>query len=215
MNVHVITPLGRPQNYAKLAGMILGQGVSSWIILLDQHQRMVLPTFGGKCKFQSYEVAGGGHRGAMLMNVALKEYNFISDDWYCWLCDDDWLPPNFIETLRANAAEDAALIICSLQRGDQIPVKASQVGHPGHPCWSLLASPQGLCYGGISFEQGIMRGNAIREFRKSNVIDPMDPNEKALIAMAKSFRTQYISELFIWFNYLEPGRWNSHDDNPR
>lgn len=212
MNLHVLTPLARLENYGKLAGMLKADGVASWNLLLDHRQKVDLPDFGGWARFHTYGIPLNGHPGAILINRALRDFDFIPEDWYCWLCDDDWLQPQFTYSLQE---PEGQLIVCSMHRGDQVPAVPSQPGHPGHPTWPLIANPMSLHYGGISFQQGIMRGDMIRDYRSRTEIHALDPNEKALIEMARKYPTQYRPEVFIWLNYLEPGRWNHVERKPR
>lgn len=198
MTLNVITPLGRPERYSEMGAMLFNQGIKNWILLLDDHQKLVLPDFDGRAHFQTYARSPWGSPGVVLCNMAMRQYPFADNEWYLWLCDDDWLPEDFV--IRVKKAEAKDLIICSMLRGHH--------STSNHPCWPLIAKPGPLGYGGIGFEQGIMRGGMIKHYRKHQAIDSLELNEKHLIAMVALYQTVYLPEVAVYFNWIEPGRWD-------
>lgn len=201
MKIHVCTPISRMQHLRKLAHVLKSQGAASWILLIDQNQSDRIDNFGGWATIQRYASEAKTEPGCVLTNRYLSAWPFVDDDWYTMICDDDWIPEGFLTRLMSSASPETDLIICSMKRGQNTPKPG------GHPTWDLVASPNSLNYGYIGFEQGTIRGRAIKDYRSKNQIGVVEPNEKVLISMAKQYNTVYVPDAFVLFNYLEPGRW--------
>lgn len=202
MIFHVITPFARTANHKKLGAMLQNQGVASWILLLHPGQAIDLERWSGWCRTVTLDIPKTDCVAATLCNRFLLDYDFRDDQWYCFLCDDDWIPAGFFSGLAKKIVPKDKLAIVGMLRGNSIPT------NPGHPTWPLIPSPDSLRYGFVGFEQGIFEGGALRDYRSNHAIGLADPNELVLITMAKERGAAFIPDLNVWFNYLEPGRWD-------
>lgn len=180
--------------------MLKERGVSQWIALLQSHEVFVCnKTDDLETEIVQIDTAGGTDIGCALWNRWIATAEIEPDARYLMLCDDDWLPEGFIEALNEVPA-DAPLIVTSMKRGQHAK---------HHPAWTLIADPEAMRYGVVGFEQGIYLGSTLLEYRASTAIDIRQVNEKVLIDIAQRVNGVYLRDLHIWFNYLEPGRWDN------
>lgn len=129
-----------------------------------------------------------------LSQVAMKS---DSERYICLLNDDDYYEPNFFEKL---AKVISPVVMVSMLRGHNImPDPATQ-----HPTTPLIASGQALHFGGFGLEQVLFKPSALQKVG----VNPNDEVEATLIDIARSSPMEIVSGAHVWFNYLEPGRWN-------
>lgn len=205
---HVVTPFSRSENFTPLANMLYREGAASWTLLLRDGETVAVkepPPMAAMdwLKIRSLNVAvpSAIHAGLMLILAYVQGTEFVPEDRYIFLCDDDWIEPGFFEKLDD---QTAPVIVVGMLRGQHTPT------HPGHPTWPLIPSPQSMHYGFAGFEQGILRGHVINELRGivPDMLARFLPNEDLLFRAARQFETAYVPGVNIWFNYLEPGRWD-------
>jgi hypothetical protein len=142
--------------------------------------------------------------GHFLFNYALdllargSEGIKIQDqDYYSIITDDDFYEPDFFKKL---SRLDGDAIITSMKRGDH------SVGR--HPKTTLLARPDFMRRGLVSLEQLFLSGRLARTMRLERSFD----SDGLLVEqVVERHQVTYAPEAFVWFNYLEPGRW---DDSP-
>ena len=111
------------------------------------------------------------------------------------LNDDDFYEPGFFQKIEKYTGD---VVICSMKRGDLGKQKSE------HPTSSLLAGPNSMYCGAVGGEQLIASARVMRNRR----YDPDYCADFSMISqLAKAYEIQYAPEAFVWFNYLEPGRW--------
>lgn len=185
-----------------MAALLRCQRVASWTVLITPDEKAPPLTLNGWLKIERYDSMGMLDVGLALNNQFFQQHEFADSDWYTVLCDDDWLPDNYFDEIEQRVNAETEVIVTSMLRGQQTPDSG------GHPTWKLTASAESLNYGFVGLEQGIFLGRALKNYRSKQPIALIDPNEAVLIRMAKAYRTQYLTDVFVWFNYLEPGRWS-------
>ena len=133
------------------------------------------------------------------INKFLSGAALVDDDYYCFLADDDFFEPGFFTKL---AGINTSLIMVSAARGQQQP--------PGseYPCHPLIASifkmKMGLCTG----SQLIIKGRALRPLRFVESHDSDGILIEQLWNSCPHEQFCFMPDVWTWFNYLEPGRWN-------
>ncbi len=186
--IHIITPFVRPENFFALRDMIpIG---FDWIIL-------PLP-----CG----EPEPGCSNGCYVkINrwIDTWERAIRDDDWFAFLCDDDGYPEGFWNKFVAWVDEASDVAIVSMERGER------QVGssYHAHPTWPLIASACNMSRTRVGLEQMILRGSVLKTFRIKD--DPVGDGmlAESLVA-SEALRISYMPNLFVRFNWLEPGRYN-------
>lgn len=201
MKYHVVTPFSRPANYTPLKEMLRPMGVD-WHILMDQHTTWELPNDEDWIKqysFPKVEPAWKMWRQCINQFAWLPE--IVDGDRYAILNDDDFYEPGFFEKIDA---VDAEVIICSMKRGDAIP--AGIEPFRAHGTDTLVGCQENMVPCRVSTEQIILSG---RLFRKINLVLHQHCDGLMIEAMVNDFGAIYVPDAYVWFNYLEPGRWES------
>ena len=121
-------------------------------------------------------------------------------EYYLFLCDDDFYEDDFFMKLRPYLIRDGALpVIVSMKRG--IPGS-----HPTskHSTTTLIADRANMCIDKIGLEQIILRGDILDRVRFMNW-----SGADGILAqlIAESPDVIYLPDIYVYFNYLEKGRW--------
>lgn len=205
---HVVTPFSRSENFEPLANMLYREGAASWTLLLTAGETVgvkELPPSAAMDWLHVCEVKAvrnpGIHIAISLVFEYIRTGDVVGSDRYVFLPDDDWLEPGFFEKIDSYTEP---LIMVGMLRGQHTPT------NPGHPTWPLIPARSSLSYGFTAFEQGIFSGQLLRDLRGSAewMLQTNQPNEALLFHAARNNDTAYVPDVNIWFNYLEPGRWD-------
>lgn len=198
--------MSRQENFEPLCQLYRREGAATWTILLKQEEDLKLkePIPMGAfewLKIFKYTIRSWAPPALPLIYCHIIHTKFEENDRYIFLCDDDWIEPGFFEKLD-NITEP--MIIVGMLRGQHTPTD------PGHPTWPLIPSPSSLHYGFTGFEQGIFTGKILRDMRQEAAgwVLRSVPNEMMLFKAAERYPTAYVPGVNVWFNYLEPGRWD-------
>lgn len=160
-----------------------GYGVTYWETL------WTCPNEGhGSCREGNWRIK------KWLEQVAMKS---DSDRYICLLNDDDYYEPHMLDKL---AGVTSPVVMVSMLRGHNImPDPATQ-----HPTTPLTASRNALYFGGFGLEQVLFKPAALQKVG----VNPNDEVEATLIDIAAASPMEIVPNACVWFNYLEPGRWN-------
>ncbi len=135
------------------------------------------------------------------INKFIKEEKIIDNDWYGFLNDDDWFEDNILKI----ADMEGDVIFCSMKRGHTVPGKAEyQHGI------STLIPFSGVNIGEIGLEQIFIKGYILKQlqFENEEVFDGL-----MAVELQRKYIIKYETELYAYFNYLQPGRWNIMNEN--
>ncbi len=135
------------------------------------------------------------------LNQFIKKGDIQDDDLYMFMCDDDAIER---EDLKAISLFNGEVLFISMLRGHKIPDNVT--GFSRHPVNTLIASPQNIQPTSIGLEQFVIRGKILKtlKFNNSRTAD----GEMAVYLKDKC-QCEYAPEIFVKFNYFEPGRWVS------
>lgn len=200
MNYHVITPFSRFENLKPLAGLLGACGVQ-WHLLLDETLPFRIHFTDCRIEPTYYPVSAPFWRmWRNSINSFITDGNIIPEDRYMILNDDDWYEPGFFQKIDAHKGK---AIVCTMLRGHQTPPVSDPVrAHPTNP---LIASPQNMHPGGVGIEQIILSGDLFATVR---LADHPHADGMMIQAVYNAMPIDYAPEACVWFNYLEPGRWN-------
>jgi len=196
MTFHVLTPFSRWFNLIEMGDCLKRQGVQ-WHLLLDE---------GAK----THDLGSWVHQyefpppppdffvGHWMINQFLEKVGVNDDDYYIVLTDDDFTEPGFFKKVEG-CTED--IVIVSMQRGHP-----PTVGIGAGPFDTLMASPSNLMVGSVGFEQLVIKGRILKQYR----LDPVYHADGLLIIKlyqehADKFR--FVQDALVYFNYLPPGRY--------
>jgi len=133
------------------------------------------------------------------LNKFLDSKTLVDNDYYMFLSDDDFLEPTFFKKIEGINSD---FIIVSMKRGDNMP-KGTRYGTR-----TLGASWKVMGKRGIGGEQIIVKGKILKNerFRKNIIGDGWFIRKMWKRHPHKNFT--FVKDAYVWFNYLEPGRWD-------
>lgn len=210
MTFNVITSLARPENIVDIINHLKDTGVILHIITDDDAKFEVNFT---EPWIKHYVCPNKGSEFWVRCHSALNWFfeNHVPNDenYYCVMNDDDGYEDDFFTKLtnsinnsivRGNSND---LIICSMMRGNNIPSDAIPVRQ--HPTYTLYAHPSNMQVGGVGLEQFIAKGKILKKHK----IPLTTCGDGELIQkLTSEYDVLYLPELYVRFNYFEPGRWN-------
>lgn len=131
-------------------------------------------------------------------NKYLASGKLIDDDYYMFISDDDFLEPGFFNKIKD---VDTDIILVSMKRGDNVTKSGST---------STLVPGRGrMLRSWVATEQLIIKGKIIKNER---FIDQHSADGCLISSLWGKFPRKYFTlkpDVYVWFNYLEAGRWNS------
>ncbi len=200
MRNHVITPLNRFENYGKLCELLRPQGIQ-WHIITDQGATKATPD---EPWIHSYCMNNDGApfwaRCNKAINWFLDHHALYMGDRYGILNDDDAYEEGFFEKLNEFPSECIAV---SMKRGNKTPKDA--IAERAHGTNTLVAAPENMKVGHVGVEQLLVSGRILTQCRLPIHICG---DGQWIEYIAATQPIVYVPDVFVLFNYLEPGRWD-------
>lgn len=203
---HVLTPFNRFENLNRILGMLAGQRKSTFEIIWH-------PIFNDDLRFgfhfpQRWVVPGYVPPSlpfwscwADAMNRYISAGPLDPEARYCILNDDDYYEPDFFAKIDGHQGE---VIVCGMKRGDQIP--PGVIAERAHGTNTLEARPEFVAVGSIGAEQMITSGRIWGAYGFNNTIAA---DGERIVKVCAENPVEFAPEAYVWFNYLEPGRWKT------
>lgn len=206
---HILTPLKRVQNLRSLIGMLQYQEGIVWHILMDWDMgfRIEFPQRWIHTYYVQQHHEKFWERCNFAINWFLDNHTIFTEDYYCILNDDDGYPPNFFTQLRK---ADGDVLITSMKRGDATP--AGVQPERAHGFDTLIAKEEHMKPGYVGVEQIFMKGKVIKDVRLPLTIAG---DGEMIQWVCQHHKPTFVPDLFVWFNYLEPGRWTPTSSTPQ
>lgn len=135
----------------------------------------------------------GWHPANWKANYFLDHWNIEENDRYANLSDDDFYEPGFYRKISKHKGD---VVVVSMRRGD--------VAIGGYPKHTLVAKAENLKGAGIGGQQLIVSGRVIRGFRYGR---EYAGDWEFISKIISKHRVEFAPEAFVYFNYLQPGRW--------
>lgn len=110
--------------------------------------------------------------------------------YYSFLNDDDHYEPDFFDKIRKECTGDEKVIIVSMKRTPE-------------GLHDLIADRKNMSEGFVGLEQMIIKGSILKNLRFVDYSHSADGKLAGQIADG----AKYLKDVFVLFNYLEPGRW--------
>lgn len=191
----VITPFTRFENLVPLSRMLKCEGIF-WHPILNDDLPFGIHNILWIEPWYCPKPEEGFNPVHSAINFFLSRATIHPEDRYLFLMDDDWWEPGFLEKLDKHEGE---LLICSMLRGQHQPPKGLPYGTD-----PLTAAPENLKVGHVGAEQLIVSGRLLKDCK----FGPEPFADGLLIEkLAKEHKVEFVPEANVWFNYLEPGRW--------
>ena len=129
-------------------------------------------------------------------NEFLSSGMLVDNDYYMFLSDDDFLEPDFFEKIKDIKTD---IILVSMKRGDNNLKSGSN--NTLVPAWNRMVRSW------VATEQLIIKGKIIKNER---FIDQHSADGCLIGSLWRKLPHLFTlkTDAYIWFNYLEPGRWN-------
>jgi hypothetical protein len=207
---NVITPLARFNNLNDLTKHLSNKGIRWHVITdIDSNQNLEIENEWTKHYICPNEGQTFWERCNFSINWFIENQEINDDEYYCILNDDDGYENDFFNKIKKYIYESESqkrpndLIICSMLRGHNTPMDAIPVRR--HPTNTLFARPDLMTVGNVGVEQFIVKGKILKNHR----LPLTTCGDGELISLlVKLYDTLYLPEVYVWFNYFEPGRWN-------
>jgi GT2 family glycosyltransferase len=135
------------------------------------------------------------------LNQFIELGGIQDDDLYMFMCDDDAIERDDLKAIEVFTGE---VLFISMLRGHKIPDNSTGVSR--HPVSTLIAAPENIKPCSIGIEQIVVRGKILKSLKFNN---SSTADGEVAVYLKKHFKCEYAPEIFIKFNYFEPGRWMS------
>lgn len=200
-NYHALTPFSRFQNLEKLIRLLEKMPVT-WHVIFDEglpfdihfNQSWIQKSYCPRSEpFWSM--------WADALNRFISAGRIDPNGFYCILNDDDLYEPDFFHKIEQHTGE---VIICSMKRGDHTP--PGTLPERAHGTDTLEAKPENMVPGRVGAEQMIVSG---RVFQTCGFSNSVCADGECIAKVCSQNGVDYAPEAFVWFNALEPGRWDS------
>ena len=200
-NYHVVTPFRRFQNLEALLNMLTPMPVL-WHLLLDEGLpfSLRLPAWCTVYSCPKSEPFWSYWADSLNRFISRGFVDQNPKSRYLILNDDDFYEPDFFDKIDKR---DGEVIICSMIRGHNIP--AGVIPERAHPTHTLTAAPESVQVGHIGAEQMVCSGRIFSAYGFNNTIAA---DGERICKIASENPPEFAPEANVWFNYLEPGRWN-------
>lgn len=209
MRTHIVMPFSRPENIPTLRKMFEDQKADLvWHPICQNAEhfsefyynpRWINPTL--KTPPASCDVA------CWKINDFLAG-ELVDGDRYCFPCDDTVYEPGFFSKLNLHPGE---VVICSISRGHHAIPNHSLMysgrypNHIAHPAGTVLASPENMKIGISGMPQIFVSGKVARTVRFE---ERLDADGVMIEYLAANYSIDYAPECWVWWNYLQPGRYD-------
>lgn len=206
--ITVITPFSRKENKELLLNHLHGK--CNWIILQATTDPVI--EFPEWVTIKRYELSGTTHISNRLINAFIAE-GLEPDTQYMILNDDDFTEEGFFEKIP-----DEDIVYVSMKRRDHnirhfvFDVWERGLGHFEDGEDVFYAKPDNLRIANFGGEQFIIKGKILQNYRYglSNVGD----GKMILQMLDEGHQVSIVPEAFVYFNYLEDGRWKGFRRKP-
>lgn len=212
---NVITPMARYQNIEALIKILRPQKIQ-WHVITDEDNKT--PVAFHEPWIHHYICPNEGvdfwARSNYCINWFLNTFKLNDDEYYCVLNDDDGYERDFFRNLQneinkqISGHHNADLIITSMKRGDNIPHDVAP--NRQHGTNTLFGEPGSMKVGYVSVEQFFIKGKLLQHHRLPLTIAG---DGELIVELVQTYETTYIPNLYVLFNYLEPGRWACYQPN--
>lgn len=202
-NIHLIMPFMRHENKEKLIEAYRPMSVILHPIMFLNEltafkeelwiKPFIIPMDSKDCKVM---MPGNFKRNWFIKNCPISD-----DDYYVTVDDDDMYEPNVFDETRKM---DDDIVIISMKRGYQIPRDTPQIRR--YPTTTLIASPENIRVGEISAQQSFVKGKIFKGHFFNEEYHCWD-GEMAIHHKEDDEQIAYRPDLFVLFNFYEPGRW--------
>lgn len=195
MKYHILTPFTRKENLR----LILANFKRPDVIFHPLIDRAIeFPKEDWIEPFMFVPSPGIKHPMYNIWNKFIESGKLIDDEYYLFISDDDFLEPKFFEKLK-NINTDVILV--SMKRGDNRTKS-------GHGTNTLIPNRRRLGRSWIGTEQLVVKGKIIKNERFR---DWQNADGYLIGGLWRKYPQNiftFKTDAFVWFNYLEPGRWN-------
>lgn len=139
------------------------------------------------------------------LNLFIDNFYIIDTDLYLFMNDDDWVEEDTLDRLKGFDDNLGEVFFCSMKRGHQVP---NNEGIQQHGIETLIPY-KGVGCGSIGLEQIILKGDVLKQVKFNTSPEVQHMSDGVLAEeLQKKYDVKYLEDVFMLFNYLEPGRWN-------
>lgn len=197
MTYHVLTPFSRWSNLIEMGDILKRQGVQWHLLCVDGEPK--LPELGSWIHQYHFKPPPADFFiGHWLINQFLENVVVNDGDRYVVLTDDDFTEEGFFRKLDPY---DEDILIVSMQRGHP-----PTVGIGAGPFDTLMAAPSNLMVGSVGFEQLVIKGKVLKQYRLESVYHADGLLIIKLYGEHKE-KFRFVPDALVYFNYLPPGRY--------
>ena len=207
---HVITPLARFHNIPKLVETLRPHNIQ-WHVITDANKTESQQSLFSESWIRHYVCPNNQvvfwDRCNYAMNWFMDTTELHDTDFYCFLNDDDAYEPEYfdkLDTVIQQQTTDISVVLTSMKRGYRIPSTAAPTRR--HAPTTLYAVPESIHVGGIGLEQIAVRGRVLKQGHRFPLHHAGDG--MFICDVSSKHPTALAPDIFVWFNYFEPERWD-------
>jgi len=197
-NIHLIMPHMRSWLRATLIRYYEPMNIILHPIMFENQVAEGIPF--DKAWIEPFIIQGKESGGKHKMIEFFKNHKFIDEDYYVYAADDGMFESNVFSEIKKM---DDDVIVISMKRGDNVPQNVDPIRQ--YPISTLLACPGNMKIGYVDGEQIFIKGKYYKNYQW--VIDHPAPDGVMAEYFAANYPITYRPDLFMLFNYFEPGRW--------
>jgi hypothetical protein len=212
MNIkfNVVTSMARFENFDKLKNHLSNFNIQ-WHIVIDDNLKFDREIDENWISFYSCPNDKGEfyERCHYALNWFVENYAVEDEtNFYCFLNDDDAYEEGFFSKLQEEIQKSketnpfSGLAIVSMKRGHNIPMTVEWFRQ--HQTHTLIANKNNMVEGGVGLEQFIITGKLLKNHRIPLTISG---DGSLIVELASKYDPIFIPDLFVLFNYYQPGRW--------
>lgn len=187
--IHVITAFTRKENKELMINHLEGKNIK-WTVIIGEDIK-----FPEWVNIFNVDVSSEVKYCYTRFNDYLDNIEIEDDTYYMFLNDDDFVEEGFWEKIP----ENYDIVFVSMKRGNNTV-------RPPHPTFTLFANRENIKVGCVGLEQFIVKGKILKKYRfdtDTGVADGLLAEKLAL-----NDNILYLPDAFVYFNYLEDGRWD-------
>jgi hypothetical protein len=212
MIYNIITPAKRTWNFQSLIDALKPQNVQ-WHLICDAEDFEKYDSSENWIHRHVHNInldRNGPHytRVYLLVNWFLDNVGVKEDQMYQYLTDDDSIEPNFYSkidnAINTIDGETANLVIVSMDRGQRCP----DDNEYKYGAFKEIASAEEIEAHGVAFERYIFKGCLVKDHRFPTDTLFGDSIFSQQLFLQNREKTIILPDNFVWFNYLQPGRWD-------
>lgn len=205
MTMHVFVPFGRPQNLREFVDHMRTQNIILHPVF-ESNRHFDFPNEPWIRPYLAspvHKFIGPGCQPPELLNEFIDKGPIEDEAHYHLFSDDCFVEPGYYQRIAGGTKD---ILVTSTKRGHHL------VASTAYDNTTLYGRPENMRMGQMAGEQLHIRGRVLKQARAAGqMVDHRAWDgflmDRFLVPKCRD-QCQFFPDVFSWFNYLEPGRWD-------